>query len=94
MKDKVGEIFDANISGIIDKGIFVQLKESKAEGLVLFSNFNESFVIEDSGLKAIGKRSRRVLKMGDVVRAKLLDADLHSRQLEFEIIPENYGDSI
>ncbi len=89
MMDKIGEIFEANISGMIDKGIFVQLKTSKAEGLILFSHFNESFELSESRLKAIGSKSRRILKMGDDVMVKLIDADLHSRQLEFEFLEEN-----
>lgn len=88
MLGKEGQIFDANISGMIDKGIFVQLKESKAEGLILFSNFKESFEISESRLKAVGTRTKKVLKMGDEVRVKLLEADLHARQLEFEFLEE------
>lgn len=89
LKDHIGEEFDANISGMIDKGIFVQLKDSLAEGLILFSSFNESFDLSDSKLKAIGNKTKRVLKIGDDVRVKLLDADLHKRQLEFEFIEDS-----
>lgn len=88
MQGKEGEIFDAIISGMIDKGIFVQLKESKAEGLILFSDFNESFELSDSKLKAIGLRTKRVLSMGMELRVKLIDADLHARQLDFEMVTE------
>ncbi len=89
MQGREGEIFDANISGMIDKGIFVQMKESRAEGLILFSSFKESFTLSDSRLKATGNRTRRILKMGDEVRVRLLEADLHARQLEFEFIEDN-----
>jgi ribonuclease R len=88
MQGKEGEIFDANISGMIDKGIFVQLKESKAEGLILFSDFNESFELSDSKLKAVGLRSKRVLSMGMELRVKLIDTDLHARQLDFELVED------
>ena len=81
-----GEIFEANISGMIDKGIFVQLKESKAEGLILFSEFHESFELSESRLKAVGSKTRRVFKMGDDVIVKLIDADLHARQLGFKLM--------
>ncbi|WP_235290837.1 ribonuclease R [Portibacter lacus] len=86
MQGKEGEEFDANISGMIDKGIFVQLKESKAEGLILFSDFKESFELSESKLKAVGLRTKRVLSMGQELRVKLIEADLHARQLDFEIV--------
>lgn len=88
MKGKEGEEFDAQISGMIDKGIFVQLVESRAEGLILFSDFDEAFQVNESRLKAEGIRSGRIIKMGDSVRVRLLEADLHARQLEFKLLDE------
>lgn len=88
MQDKIGQEFEAQISGMIDKGIFVQMKDSLAEGLILFSDMKESFTISESRLKAEGSRTGRIIKMGDEVKVKLLDADLHARQLEFELVEE------
>ncbi len=88
MQGKEGEVFDANISGMIDKGIFVQLKESKAEGLILFSDFQEGFELTDSKLKAVGVRTKRVLSMGMELRVKLVEADLHARRLNFEMVTD------
>lgn len=84
--DQIGEVKDAYISGMIDRGIFVAIEESRAEGLVPFDRFTESFEVSDSRFIAVGRKTGRKLKMGDKVRVKILDADLESRQIEMEIV--------
>ena len=85
IKKHIGESFDGFISGMIDRGIFVELAHSKCEGMVGFETTGESFDLADGRLSAKGKRSGRVLKMGDAVRVKIVDADLQKRQIEMEL---------
>lgn len=84
--DKVGQEFDAVISGMIEKGFFVELTESKAEGLIPFNRLSEHYVMAANRLKAISKQSGHELKLGTTVRVKLMDTDLSLRQLEFSLI--------
>ena len=86
LEGKEGEVFEAFISGMIDKGIFVQLKESKAEGLIKFDAFEESYDIQSSRMKAIGTRTGTELRMGDKVNVKLLETNLNNREIELQII--------
>lgn len=53
-----------------------------------FSHFPEPFDVDDSRLKARGRYSGDVLKMGDVVQVQILFADLARRQVEMRIIFE------
>ncbi len=84
----VGEVFEGQISGMMDRGLFVQLKGSMVEGMAPFSHFPEPFDVDDSRLKARGRYSGDVLKMGDVVQVQILFADLARRQVEMRIIFE------
>ena len=84
----IGEVFDAHISGMIDRGIFVQIDHSNAEGLIGFENFTESFELESGRLKAIGTKTGRVLKMGQQVRARVISTDLEKRLIELELVEE------
>ncbi len=86
MVDKVGQIFHGVISGMIEKGIFVEVVESKAEGMIPFSRLGDSFVMETTRLKAVSKRTGEELKMGSKVLIRLDDADLDSRLLEFTLM--------
>ena len=88
MEDRIGEEFAGVISGMIDRGIFIELVENKAEGLIGFDKLGEPFDIEDSRLKAVGLRTKRVFKMGDSVQVRIVSTDLAKRQIEMEIIEE------
>jgi ribonuclease R len=84
----VGEVFEGQISGMMDRGVFVQLKGSMVEGMAPFSHFPEPYVVDDSRLKARGQYSKHVLKMGDTVQVQILFADLARRQVEMRVILE------
>ena len=88
MEDQVGNTFDGRISGMIEKGIFVELLDSKAEGLIKFSSLAENYVVADSRLIARGKRSGHEMKMGDRVQVKVLGTDIDNRLIDFELLEE------
>lgn len=85
----IGEEFEGAINGMIDRGLFVELKKNKCEGMVGFDTLNEPFEIEDGRMKAVGKRTGRVLKMGDTVQVRVKDADLMNRRIELELVSDD-----
>jgi ribonuclease R len=86
LKDKVGQTLPGYISGIIEKGIFVELEGSMAEGLVPFSSLNEPFSVETRKYRATGERSGWELKMGKRVRVKILGTDLTRREIDMKLV--------
>lgn len=88
MQKHIGEVFEGYISGMIDRGFFVELADSKSEGLVGFETLGESFEIAESRLRAKGSRSGMVLKMGDLVKVRIAGADLDKRQIDMELARE------
>ncbi len=88
MEDHIGKEFNGIISGMIDRGIFVELEHIKAEGLIGFDKLGDAFDIGEGRLKAVGLRTKKVFKMGDLVRVRIISTDLLKRQIEMEILPE------
>ncbi len=86
MMEKVGEEFDAIVSGMIERGIFVELPDSKAEGLIPFDKMGDKYELTNGNLKAVASRSGDELRLGDKVRVKLIDANLDAKQLDFEMV--------
>ena len=82
----VGQVLEGYVSGIIDRGIFIELLESKAEGLIGFDRLNDVFTLEEGRLKAVGKRTGQVFKMGDRLKVRILSTDLARRQIEMELV--------
>ncbi len=88
LRNRIGEVFEGYVSGIIERGFFVELKDSLAEGLVDFRNLREPFVVEEGNLRARARRSGRILKMGDRIRVRIVSVDSARRQIEMEWVEE------
>jgi ribonuclease R len=85
MKNHIGEVFEGYVSGMIDRGIFVELLDNWSEGMIGFDKMNETFHLDNSRLRAIGSRSKSIIKMGDKVKVRILNADTSTRQIEMEL---------
>src|SRR6185295_7565299 len=82
MMDRIGEEFDAIISGVVHFGIFVECVETKCEGLVGVDFLpSDEYVYDDSTLSLTGLVKGKVFTLGDSVKVKLIKADLKRRQL-------------
>lgn len=86
IKGHIGEEFDGVISGMIDRGMFVKLQNSLVEGMVTFDRMDEPFELAESRLKAFGKKSKRVISMGEKVRVRIVSADLETKQVEMAFV--------
>ncbi len=87
MTKKVGQEFDAVISGVTDWGLYVEDKESSAEGLVRVRSIGDDFYnYSAKTYSLVGQRTQKKFALGDSVRVKLVAADLGARQLDFELV--------
>lgn len=83
MLDRVGEIFDGIISGVTSFGLFVELDNS-VEGLVHISNMHDDYYHYNEKLYSLmGENSRKVYRLADEVRVKLIKVNKDERTLDF-----------
>lgn len=82
MEKHIGDIFEGYISGIMERGFFVELKDSRCEGMVGFETLDEPFDVDGSRLKMRGMHSGTEYKMGDVVKVRIVATDLRMRRIE------------
>jgi ribonuclease R len=81
LQKHTGEDFDGFVSGFSERGLFIQLESNFCEGRVSFETMDEAFDLSDGRLHITGRRSGKVIKMGDKVRVKITETDLHRRQV-------------
>lgn len=87
MEDKVGQEFDALISGISQYGLFVEEQTSKAQGLIRANTMGDDFYeFKPAEYAFVGKNSGKKYHIGDAVKIKLTGANLDRRQLDFELV--------
>jgi len=86
MQGKVGQTFDAIVSGVTEWGLYVEDKESSAEGLVRVRTIGDDFYnYSPKEYALIGQKTQKKYALGDSVRVRLVAADLSARQLDFEL---------
>ncbi len=89
LSERVGATFSGRISGVAKFGLFVRLDETGADGLVPISTLPEDYYIhEEAKHRLIGRRSNRVYRLADRVKAKLVEADAMSGSTLFRIIED------
>ena len=86
MQDKIGQVFDGVISGISEWGIYVELNESKCEGLVPMRDLDDDYYeFDEKNYCLRGRRNHNVYQLGDEVQVKVAKANLEKKQLDFEL---------
>ena len=87
MKDKIGEEFDAHISGVTEYGIYAEVDDNHCEGFIpVHAISQEGFYFDDKNFCLIGRQTRRCLSLGDAVRIKVANANLYRKQLDYELV--------
>ncbi|MDE2576570.1 MAG: ribonuclease R [Rhodospirillales bacterium] len=88
MADKVGEMFEARISGVTRFGVFVTVAGNGASGLVPMSSFPDDFWMHDEAAQTLsGKRTRMVWRLAQDVTVRLAEASPVTGGLVFHILP-------
>jgi len=86
MDKHIGEVFEGFVSGIGERGLYIELKESRAEGMVSFDTMSEPFEFSGgSRLRVRGLHTGNVIKMGDVVQVRVTGANLAKRQIDMQL---------
>ena len=90
MQNHIGEEFQGVISGIASFGIFVELTQSLAEGLIRIRDMEDDYYIYDEKkYSLIGRRNHKVYRLGDKITVKLIRVDLEKREIDFLIVNDN-----
>lgn len=85
MSDHVGEVFDGTISGVTDFGLFIELNDSRCEGLVHIYDVipGEYMLYEEKNYRLVGETTGKTFTMGDPMRVQVVRVDMDRAQIDF-----------
>ncbi len=86
LQDRIGDVFDGVVSAVTSFGLFVEIQEVYADGLVHVATLqNDYYHFDASGRRLIGDRTRRVYRLGDHLRVRIARVDLDERKIDLLI---------
>ena len=87
LSDKIGQTFPGLISGVSKFGLYVELKESKCEGMVSMRFMKDDFYyLDEDNYRVVGQRYGRQYKLGDPVNIRVKSVNLPKKQMDFELV--------
>ena len=87
MGDKIGEQFDAHISGITAYGIYAEIDENHCEGMVPMRDLDDDYYeFDERNFCLVGRRRHHRYQLGDAVRIQVARANLDKKQLDFTLV--------
>jgi ribonuclease R len=87
MADKIGDEYEAFISGVNSFGFFVELSEIFVEGLVHVSSLKDDYyTFYEKEHMLIGDHKKQKFRLGDMVSVRLVKADIDRKEIDFELI--------
>ena len=81
------------ITGVTDFGIFVEIIETKCEGMVRLADMKDDFYeFDERNYRVIGRRRKKIYRLGDEVEVhvKKTDIDRRTMDLAFDNVTEEF----
>lgn len=87
MQNKIGQEFDAVISGVTEWGMYVEDPETKAEGMIRLKDMTDDlYQLDQKNYAIVGSRTKKKFSLGDSLKVKLIAADLDRKTLDFKLV--------
>lgn len=87
LADKIGQVFDATVSGVTKWGVYAEINDNKCEGMVSLGSLRDDYYyLDEDNYQVIGRRYGNTYRMGSPVKIKVLKVDMFRKQIDFEIV--------
>lgn len=88
MQDKVGEIFEGMITGVMSTGVFVSERTTHTEGMARYRAIQDTgyWEYDEKKNRAYNRDTGSVLAVGDQVKMKLTKVDVKQRMIDWTIV--------
>ena len=86
MADKIGNEYDAHISGITSYGIYCEIDENHCEGMVPMHDLDDDYYdFDERNYRLVGRRHHHKYQLGDPIRIVVAKANVEKKQLDFAL---------
>lgn len=87
MEKHIGEQFTGVVSGVVERGIYVEIEGNKCEGMIRPQDIpGDYYVYDEKNFAFVGEKKKKVFQLGDKVRIEVEGADPIKRHLDFILL--------
>lgn len=87
MQDKIGQEFDAHVSGVTEWGMYAEIEPTKVEGMIPLRTIkSDYFEFDEKNFRLVGRRTRKIYTLGDPVRIRVKATSLEQKLLDYELV--------
>ena len=80
---------EGHISGVQSYGFFVEVGESRVEGLVHVSSLiDDWYEYRSRQNRLVGRKNRQTYQLGDSVQVRVINVDVLRNQIDLEVISQ------
>ena len=81
---RMGQVFEGTVSGVSEWGVYVELNDSKCEGLVPVRDLKDDhYVYDEKNFCLIGRRTHKRYTLGDSLKVQVAAVNMERRTIDF-----------
>jgi len=87
MLEKVGQTFSGTITGVTEWGVYVEEKDTRAEGMVKIRDLGDDYyILDQKNYCIVGEKTKKKFSLGDQVKFKITDANLEKKAIDCVLV--------
>ena len=89
MAAEIGNTFKGVVSGLTERGMYIEIEENKCEGMVRISDIpGDFFELDKDNYRIVGRNNKRIIQFGDEMMVVVKSANLLDRTIDFELVDD------
>ena len=82
LQDKIGQIFDGIVTGVLDRGLYVEIIENKCEGMIRMDSLSGRWNADVENYLILSELGEKI-QLGDPIKVVVSSIDLFKKQINF-----------
>ena len=79
--------YDGIVTGVTEWGVFVEITETKCEGMVRLTDIKDDYYeFDEKNMRLIGTKNKKMITLGDKVMVKVVNTDINRRTIDLEFV--------
>ena len=89
MESMLGQVFEGIVSGVTEWGIFVEIIETKCEGMIRMADLEDDYYeFDEKQMRVIGRNNKHIITLGDKLSVMVARTDIDKRTIDLDLVME------